>query len=901
MSGQSQEGEEDRGRPRLPIEEGFPIERINEIAEKESRAKQHYRPVYTMHKWWARRPGCLFRAISLYSLLDEDTDPSDVSVYEPGENQTLGANGFSKEDLIRAISETSIEDPEPLWDFYPKDVRIEDKKILDPFMGGGTSLVEASRFGAETVGYDLNPVAWFVTKKELEAGQTDPEKLQAAFEQIQDDVADEITQYYRTPCPNSDQDHGSNVDGDDGGHHADVMYNFWVKELDCVSCGYTVPLFKDYRVAKGRYQNDEKYNVLCPDCGAVTLVDDWQSKSECNECDHKWTPKEGNVSRGGYYNCPECGQKESITDAIAEQGKADMRLYAVEYYCDVCDDQGLEKSKYKGYKRSTPTDVNLFEDARRTWETRTDLHEYIPDESIPEGAKTAASTVDGSDVFQHDLSLWKHMFNERQLFSLATILSKIDEISDDNAREYLLLAFSETLNYVNMMSVYQHSTNKGVNIFKSNSFDPPARPIENNPWGTAFGAGNFQAMWDMVMKGVRYAAKPTDRYTSEGSMIETDQFSKSIGENHHLHQGDMRTITEQDEYDAVITDPPYYDNIIYSELSDYFYVWQKILLEDEYDGFDQDHTPRVGSIVTNPYLGKTAEDFEHEMGQALEVINHALKDDGTLAFTYHHSDEESWGELLESLCNTGFEVTATYPINSDLHKFIGGESVSFDIVIIARPTEDRTPISWRDLRIKTLNKLDEIQSGLEEHRDLTEGDIGVIEMGACFAEYSKHHGEVRRRGEIMTAKEAVEEIYGIIQNNALGEQDLFLDLRKAHKPGYNDLNKLLRRSEASEEELREKKLFRMDGETFVLGDWNDEQRQAYVQNAVEGDSEPSTLDKAHYLRYRYEQGKSPAEHLERWDRNELAELCESLAAASDDETYLKMVGLDLSLEQYTED
>ena len=363
----------------------------------------------------------------------------------------------------------------------------------------------------------------------------------------------------------------------------------------------------------------------------------------------------------------------------------------------------------------------------------------------------------------------------------------------------------------------------------------------------------------------------------------------------------MRKISEENEYDAVITDPPYYDNIIYSEVSDFFYVWQKILLEDEYEGFDQEHTPRVDSIVTNPYLDKTSEDFEHEMGQALEVINQALKDDGTLAFTYHHSDGESWGELLESLCSTGFEVTATYPINSDLHKFIGGESVSFDIVIVARPTDERTPISWRDLRIKTLNKLDEIQSGLEEHRELTEGDIGVIEMGACFAEYSKHHGEVRRRGEIMTAKEAVQEIYGIIQNNALGEQDIFLDLLKSGSPGYNDLNKLLRRSDASEEELREKKLFRMDGSSFVLGDWNDEQRQAYVQNAVEGDGEPSTLDQAHYLRYRYEQGKSTAEYLDRWDRDALAELCESLAAATEDETYLKLVNLDLSLSDYTED
>ncbi|WP_435101155.1 DUF1156 domain-containing protein [Halarchaeum sp. P4] len=883
MSGQQPEG---RGRPRLPIEDGFPIERVNEIAAKESRAKQHYRPVYTMHKWWARRPGCLFRAISLYSLLDEDTDPADVSVYEPGENQTLGANGLSSEDLVDAIGETSIEDPEPLWEFYPKDVRIQNKKVLDPFMGGGTSLVEASRFGAETVGYDLNPVAWFVTKKELEAGQTDPEKLQEAFEQVRDDVADEITQYYRTPCPNGD-------------HEADVMYNFWVKELDCVSCGHTVPLFKDYRVAKGRYENDDKYNVLCPDCGAVTLVDDWQSESECNECDHEFVPKEGNVSRGGYYHCPECGQKESITGAISEQGIPDMRLYAVEYYCEECDNQGLERSKYKGYKQASPADKKLFEEAKRDWEARTDLHKYVPDEKIPKGSITVSSAINGNDVFEHGYEDWTDMFNERQLLSLAKILKSISRLSRE-VGDYLLLALTDALRTNTMMVSYDTAYNKIGDFFRTNSFNPPTYPVENNVWGTEFGRGTFKSSWDMVVKGVEYANAPTDRYVENGDTAETEEFAQPIGQNSEIHQGDMRTIDAEDEYDLVLTDPPYYDNIIYSEVSDYFYVWQKILLEDEYEGFDQEHTPRVDSIVTNPYLDKTAEDFEHEMGQALDVINHALKDDGTLAFTYHHSDEESWGELLESLCNTGFEVTGTYPINSDLMKFIGGEAVSFDIVIVARPTEERTPISWRNLRIRILNRLDEIQDGLEEHRDLTEGDIGVVEMGACFAEYSRHHGEVRRGGEIMTAKEAVEKIYGIIQNNALGEEDIFLDLLRAGSPSYDDLNKLLRRSDASEEELREKALFRVEGNSFVLGDWDDEKRQAYVQQAVEGDGDASALDKAHYLRYRYEEGKSTAEYLERWDHDELAELCESLAAASGDETYLNLVGLDVSLDSYTD-
>jgi adenine-specific DNA methylase len=97
-------------------------------------------------------------------------------------------------------------DPESLWELYPKDVRVENKKIRDPFMGGGTSLVEASRFGAEVVGNDLNPVAWFVTKKQLEAGQTNVEELEEAFEQEKEDVADEITHYYETPCTNGDHD-----------------------------------------------------------------------------------------------------------------------------------------------------------------------------------------------------------------------------------------------------------------------------------------------------------------------------------------------------------------------------------------------------------------------------------------------------------------------------------------------------------------------------------------------------------------------------------------------------------------------------------------------------------------------------------------------------------------------
>jgi hypothetical protein len=151
----------------------------------------------------------------------------------------------------------------------------------------------------------------------------------------------------------------------------------------------------------------------------------------------------------------------------------------------------------------------------------------------------------------------------------------------------------------------------------------------------------------------------------------------------------------------------------------------------------------------------------------------------------------------------------------------------------------------------------------------------------------------------MSAKEVVDEIYGIIQDNDRGEQDVYRDLLEEWKPTYDDLNKHLKRSDASEEQMKEMQLFRMDGNDFVLCQWDDEKRQAYVQNKVEeGNGDLTDLDKAHFLRYHFEQGKDPKEYLERWNDDELRELCEGLAEATGDETYLTMIGVDMSLDAF---
>ncbi len=505
-------------------------------------------------------------------------------------------------------------------------------------------------------------------------------------------------------------------------------------------------------------------------------------------------------------------------------------------------------------------------------------------------------------VFDHGYSSWTDMYNERQLLSLAKLLRSIDEIEDPNAREYLLLAFSDFQRTNSMMCSYQPSRNHSNHIFKTNSFDPPNQPSEGNVWGAKYGMGTFESAWEMVMSGVEYANAPTDRHMVDDSMEETPPFSQPIGQNATVHQGDMRLIGDEDRYDAVITDPPYYDNIIYSELADYFYVWLKLLLEDEYEGFDEQSTPRAESIVANPYLGKGSEEFESELHEAFTAIRTAIKEDGVLTFTYHHSDSESWGELLTSLCDADFEVTATYPISSDIHKFIGGEAVEFDIIIVARPAGDREPVSWRNLRRRIIQTTKQTHARLTENRDLNRGDIGVIEMGRAFSEYSKHHGNVRRGDGIMDAKDVVDEIYGILQEASdVGELDVYIDLLSTASPSYSDLNMLSQGTSADPDRMRDMHLYEIEDGDFTLLNWTDDDRIAYIEARVNGDDAEhlTALDKAHYLRYKFERGQSTENYLNKWGISDgLRDMCESLADATGDETYRRLLGGDSSLTEY---
>ncbi|HET7324871.1 MAG TPA: DUF1156 domain-containing protein [Halococcus sp.] len=863
-------------RDTLPIERGFPIEQVNDLADREGRAKMYYRPLSTMHKWWARQLGSVFRAISLYSLVD---DPSAVERHT-ADQETLNLSAFSDgdtedttEDLSQLIEAVSLSNPDALWELYPKDVRVNGKTVLDPFMGGGTSLMEAIRFGAAVTGVDLNPVAWFISKKELEAHEVATEELQQAFEDVRAAVADELQSHYETPCPH------------DEGHVADVVYALWVRKLDCTSCGKTVSLFKDYRVANGRYEDDDKYNVYCPDCESVFLTDEYRTESACTECGYEYVPANGPVSRGGNYGCPSCGLQYPLVDAIADGQSYAEELYAVEYYCTECEDEGKDRATFKGYTGATEEDRAMFSRASEAWHSTEGLDAYVPQSEIPEGAITATSRINGNDVFRHGYEAWSDMFNDRQLYCLSTLLSAIDDVDDQTVKEYLLLAFSDSLMFQNTFALYNTSGTKIEGIFRRNSYTPQVEYAENNVWGTRAGRGTFKNTWEKIVNAVEFAHHPTERYLEDGELKQTDSFAHPVGGDYTLHQGDVRDVAFESEYDAIITDPPYYDNIIYSEISDFFYVWQRLLLADEYPCFEPETTPREESIVANPAIDKDEAAFERELKQSFSRMGEVLKDDGVLTFTYRHSGKESWGTLLESLCDEGFDVTATYPISANLSGFVGDE-LNFSVIVVARPATDRNPISWSALRRRMHRTAQQTREKIREGQTISEGDISVVELGRCFREYSKHHGKVHREGTFMSGSDVVAEMYDIIAGD-VSPDEIYLSLLAMENPTLDDVNRLCRGTKISPNDLRERALFdTRDG--FTLSQWCDDHRLSYLHG--KDFDELSALERVQLLRYDADEETKPMN-----GRRELAvtgammDVAAELATITGDETYRQIL------------
>ena len=209
------------------IEKQFDIPLIANLALREKQIQQNYRPIIAVHKWFARRPGTLFRGLLLSEFSDQ---PLRQAFYKP--NNCSGLH------------------------------------IADPFMGGGTPILEANRIGCDVTGFDINPMSYWIVRQEIE--RLDLDAYAKAAESLRRTLEDEIGHLYRTRCPIC------------GSEEAHVKYFLWVKVKRCRACGEEIDLFPGYLVAAD--SRHPKNVFVCPTCGELTEVDGRSHPGKCSYC-----------------------------------------------------------------------------------------------------------------------------------------------------------------------------------------------------------------------------------------------------------------------------------------------------------------------------------------------------------------------------------------------------------------------------------------------------------------------------------------------------------------------------------------------------------------------------------------------------------------------------------------
>lgn len=509
----------------------------------------------------------------------------------------------------------------------------------------------------------------------------------------------------------------------------------------------------------------------------------------CPETGISFNSESGTVPKKSNYACAACGTVQDVLATVKASGKTGpMAAYAIQGYAPKRDEAG---KPYSGryFAAYDTTLAKQYDTAFKEWEERkdSDLKEYWPRSEIPIGAEIGPHDVEG-----HHHSHWWTMFNPRQLLVHAQLLKAIVEVGnyDWKVREYVLGGFQQYLRNQCMFSFWNSQRDTPEPAFADKGFQPKHLVIENCVF-PKLGRGNWASSVEGIVEGRDWANAPWEAVSAEGLKRRDVALSGSIsGKSEKVYPEDP--VNEAELYcgsstelvgvtdgsvDLVITDPPFGGLIQYSELSDFFYVWLRLALKKKYpDVYAGEYAPKTLEAVANKF--REPEDpngfYQRLLTQCWREAHRILKPSGILAFTFHHSEDEPWVAVLESLFDAGYYLEATYPIRADETKGenaeFGAQKIEYDIIHVCRKrTEEPTPVSWGRMRREVMADVRQLQAMLENHakEGLPAADIQVIRRGKALEYFSRHYGKVYvDEGRAISVKDALVGINQLIDEDA---------------------------------------------------------------------------------------------------------------------------------------
>lgn len=621
----------------MTIETKFNIPFVAGLALREKQIQQNYRPIIAVHKWFARRPGSLFRALVLAEF--------------------GGA---------------------PLADLYFVANDFPGRQVADPFMGGGTPLIEANRVGCDVTGFDINPMAAWIVREEIE--HLDIAAYQEEAGRFLCELRRMIEHLYITDCP---------LYGDTS---VPVKYFLWVKVINCESCGQDVDLFPGYLLSEDT--RHPKNVLVCVGCGELNEVNDRSAPGVCKSCDANLRV-EGPASRGRCV-CIHCDYENRYPRA--GQGPLRHRLFAIEYY------NPHRKAQHKGrfFKKPDAKDLARAAETERRW--RGSKARFVPEQEIPSGDETDRLHRWG---YRH----YREMFNDRQLLGLELSCHLIARIKDERVRHALATNLSDLLRYQNMLCRYDTWALKSLDIFSVHGFPVGLVQCESNLLGIInnkganVGSGGWINIIDKYVKAKRYCDTPFEVQRHGTRNVQIPIQDEWIGErlsgkrrrSIDIHCADATTVKlAPNSLDAVFTDPPYFGNVQYGELMDFCYVWLRHLVGNEAEGFWRPSTRTDEELTGNITRSWGLPRFTEGLARVYRHMAEALKPGAPLAFTYHHNRLNAYSAAGVAILDAGLTCSASIPCPAEMGGSIhihGTASSIVDTVFVCRDT-GHTPRRW---------------------------------------------------------------------------------------------------------------------------------------------------------------------------------------------------------------
>ena len=789
--------------PRRLIEEAFPLQKVSTDSKHEKNVRHGH--ISTLHIWPARRPLAACRAVTIATLLP---DPADAPETMKEEYTRLSGSPLPDKqriylcDLISSLTRWGDENGQADWDEKDRKGRWLNKlriareliqlaydgrapKVMDMFAGGGAIPLEAMRLGCEVIANDYNPVAWFLLKCTLEypqrlAGKTYPLpdlNLAERPDLKNGDLADHVRLWGQWVLENARRDLDQYYPVID--EKPTVAY-LWARTIPCQDprCGSTIPLLKTLWVCKKAEKTlpDTPANRKRPDFlrlkktknQAKVIINGKRALKLCPDPEQKrvhfeiMVPKDANdvgepTMSGATATCPFCKapQPGDYIKHCGHTGKLKAQLTAVVY----------QEKHGKEYRSPTPVEIKAAKVSEEALEKITDeIPHGMPDEPLPSKQRHRAV---GSQLPDYGFKTWSDLFTTRQLLALMTFVKWTRRART----EMEMLGYAPE--WMEAVEVYL-----AINVDRLASFNSTICWWYNSGEKMAQTYARFALpiTWDFAE--LNPLSKKTGGYLPQIGWIAhflENVLAAKLTSAPCINLQSSRDPVSQ-TIDGIITDPPYYDAIPYSDLADFFYVWLRRSIGDQFQSeFSNRLTPKSEELVQQHKTGERGrvgkQFYENGMTETFQVAHNSLRDDGRMVIVFAHKDPAAWETLTTAMIDAGLVVTASWPIDTEmqggLRSQVASLATSLWLVCRKRPT---------GARVGYYNKIrSDMQERITERlryfwdTDIQGPDFVWAAIGPALESYSTYKEVRRMDGSAFTVTEFLTEIRRIVTDFALGQ------------------------------------------------------------------------------------------------------------------------------------